>query len=308
MSEFGLIERYFSQLDQAEDVCVGVGDDGAVLDCAGQRLVVVTDTMVEGVHFPLETAPAEVAWKAVAVNLSDLAAMGATPRWISLALTLPSEDEVWLAEFSRGLREICQRYSVALVGGDTTRGALTITVTAQGLLDSQPLLRSSAQVDDDIYVTGTLGDAGLGLDCVFERVELESEQSKSMVARLNRPTPRCEVGVALKGLAHACIDVSDGLLADLGHILKASNCGADLKSESIPLSNVLKRQVQGLNYALTSGDDYELCFTAAKNKQNDIKALAKALKTPITRIGVIKEALGITLDGDKMASKGYQHF
>ncbi len=308
MSEFGLIERYFSQLDQAEDVSVGVGDDGAVLDCAGQRLVVVTDTMVEGVHFPESTAPADIAWKAVAVNLSDLAAMGATPRWISLALTLPSEDESWLSEFSRGLHEICQRYSVALVGGDTTRGALTITVTAHGLLDSNPLLRSSAQVGDDIYVTGTLGDAGLGLACVFEQIKLDSVAAKQMKSRLDRPTPRCELGVALKSLANACIDVSDGLLADLGHILEASKCGADLNSATIPLSEVVKAQNEGLKYALTSGDDYELCFTASQIKRTDIEALSKALNTSIVRIGKITEALGMTLDGDKISAKGYQHF
>jgi thiamine-monophosphate kinase len=241
-----------------EDVRVGIGDDAAILAVPpNHQLAVSTDTLVAGVHFPFETSPADIGWKSLAVNVSDLAAMGATPAWATLALTLPDANRNWVEEFCDGFAALAGEFKLALVGGDTTRGPLSITVTVHGFVsENSALLRSAARVGDGVFVTGTLGDAAAGL---------RIQANEALIARLNRPTPRIAQGLELRGRAHACIDVSDGLIADLGHICAASGVRAEIDVDSLPASSALlsacardeRRALQ-----LGGGDDYELCFTA----------------------------------------------
>jgi len=238
MTEFTLIERIRARAATRPDVLLGIGDDAALLAVpAGQALVVTTDTLIAGVHFPAETAPADIGWKALAVNLSDLAAMAATPAWCTLALTLPDADGDWVDAFLDGFLELAEQHGVALVGGDTTGGPLSITVTAQGFVPSDVALRrDGAQAGDDIWVTGTLGDAAGGL-AQWQRQGLMSAKLRH---RLDRPTPRVAAGLGLRGLAHAAIDVSDGLAADLGHVLAASRLGAEVELGRLPTSRSLR--------------------------------------------------------------------
>lgn len=267
IGEFDLIATYFThRYPQRDDVDIGVGDDGAVLKIPpNSELVVVTDTMVEGVHFDQQTPARAIGHKIVAVNLSDLAAMGAEPAWISLALTLPTVDHDWLTGFTHGLREICDYYQCQLVGGDTTRGPLTITVTAHGLVPTgKALCRNGAKPGDWIYVSGTLGDAGLALAASQQQHKLSPDYQRRLNERLFFPSPRVALGQSLRGIASSAIDVSDGLLADLGHILSASQVGARIDVDELPLSLALTEslsETDAYKYALTSGDDYELLFT-----------------------------------------------
>lgn len=292
-SEFDLIARIRQRAAMRDDVILGIGDDAAILSVPpGKRLVVAMDTLNAGVHFPAETAPADIGWKSLAVNLSDLAAMAATPAWCTLSLSLPQPDGTWLDGFLDGFFELAARHGVALVGGDTTRGPLSVCVTAHGLIDPcGALLRSAARVGDDVWVTGTLGDAaaallqwqtGRGIDAVLR-------------ARLDLPTPRVAAGLALAGIAHACIDVSDGLLADLGHVCRASRVGAQIDVSALPVSDALtvafdpptRRELQ-----VAGGDDYELCFTAPKTARLAVQDAMHACDVLATRIG------GITADVD----------
>lgn len=312
LGEFDLIRRYFTSLGVAEGVALGVGDDGAVLDIPpGHQLVSVMDTLVAGVHFPEDTAPFDIGYRALAVNLSDLAAMGAEPRWFTLALTLPKADEAWLAGFAAGLRSLAERFGIALVGGDTTRGPLTITVQAEGLVPrGQVLKRSGARPGDGIYVTGTLGDAAAGLALHQGRLQADGDTAAFLRSRFFRPEPRVQTGLALRGLATACIDVSDGLLQDLGHVLAASGVGAKLDVDRLPLSaalDVLPRQ-EAVKLALSAGDDYELCFTRPDDRGPVLRTGAV-----ITRVGEIIQASGLYLESAAefnaaFVSKGWQHF
>ncbi|WP_069470888.1 thiamine-phosphate kinase [Candidatus Marithrix sp. Canyon 246] len=303
MSEFDLINRFFKQkFPTRKDVILGIGDDAALCTApAGMQLVMAMDTLVEGVHFPIDTKPEDIAYKALAVNLSDLAAMGATPAWMTLALTCPKVDESWLARFSQGLLDLATAADISLIGGDTTRGSLTITIQVTGFVELA-LLRSAAKVGDGIYVTGTLGDAGLGLAAVEKRIKLAPEMQNYAESRLNKPTARLKESQNLIGIANACIDVSDGLVADLNHILTASKVGASLNVETLPLSKALQsiNRATALELALTAGDDYELCFTMPDHKKLSIAA---------TRIGTIEEQLGLRC-GKAFSGKisGYQHF
>jgi thiamine-monophosphate kinase len=317
MTEFDVIAHYFSQnFPKRTDVILGIGDDAAL--CTGpngMQIVVCIDTLVEGIHFPVKTAPADIGYKALAVNLSDLAAMGATPAWMTLALTCPEMNETWLKGFSQGLLELAKKAQVSLIGGDTTRGPLTITIQITGLVpEGQALQRSGAQPGDGIYVTGTLGDAGLGLASIQQQLKLPVLIQEIVESRLNRPTPRLEIGQALRGIASSAIDISDGLIADLGHILKASGVGATLQRENLPLSIALSESLplaQAQDLALSAGDDYELCFTVPP--QQDL-ALQKRLKTgSYTRIGTIKTGNALHCLDEKgqifvPQKKGYQHF
>ena len=313
--EFDLIEEIRARVDVARgDVALGIGDDAAVLDVpAGQQLVACTDALVSGVHFPVGTAPEDIGWKALAVNLSDLAAMGAEPAWALLALTLPDEDAAFVQRFAEGFAELARAHGVALTGGDTTQGPLAVTVTALGFVPHDlALTRSGARVGDAVFVTGTLGDAAGAL-----RLLRDSENNGvALRARLDRPEPRIAAGLALRGIASACIDVSDGLLADLDHICAASKVGAEIEADALPVSPALAASFDAKtcrDLALSGGDDYELCFTApAAREMEIIETLARA-GCGATRIGRIVAGSGVrALDASgneiEIARAGWEHF
>ena len=304
MAEFSIIEQYFTRpFTQQDDI--GIGDDSAILTPpTNQQLVICTDTLVAGRHFPLETSAHAVGWKSVAVNLSDIAAMGANPHSILLALSLPNIDHDWLQGFSQGLFDCCDRFGVALIGGDTTQSAhLTITVTALGYIESgRAICRSGARAGDYIVVSGQVGDAAYGLQHL----------GGALQSRLDYPTPRCELGQTLKGLASSMIDVSDGLAQDLDHILKASNVGAKIFLDQLPLDPAVQAlpNQQKWQYALAGGDDYELCFTISP--QNYEKLLQQQLNVKITMIGLITQTTDLIFEHDgqnhPVQFHGYQHF
>lgn len=317
--EFSLIDRIRNLTAQhRDDVRLGIGDDAALLTVpTGQELAVAIDTMVEGVHFPVGTDAADIGWKALAVNLSDLAAMGATPAWALLALTLPSADSAFVDGFAAGFAQLAQTYRLALVGGDTTRGALTISVAVHGFVPpGKALARAGAQAGDAVLVTGTLGDAAGGLRCVQNYRHSDDAQTRYLIERLNRPTPRVAAGLALRGRASACIDVSDGLLADLGHVCAASRVGAELDAALLPRSSALLDlfdESTSRDFALSGGDDYELCFTVPAQQVAAVQADLAKLGCGATRLGRVVEGEGITVrdrDGHPLASRrpGWDHF
>lgn len=315
MNEFDLIYDLIAPAaGHRDDVLLGIGDDGALLrQPPGEALAVVADTLVAGRHFPLDMAAEDIGWRAAAVNLSDLAAMGATPRWATLALTFPEADEAWLRSFVRGLMTCFERAGVALVGGDTTRGPLTITVQAMGSVPlEQSLTRRGAQPGDLVFVSGTLGDAAGGL---AQWHASETHRSLELRERFTRPQPRVALGQALRGLASACIDVSDGLLADLGHIAEGSRVGMRITAVRLPLSTALRESFDApvaLRCAATGGDDYELAFTAPAGEAERILGLDDE-SCPVTCIGevvageavVLCAADGATID---LGPGGFQHF
>ncbi|KXJ60615.1 MAG: thiamine-monophosphate kinase [Alteromonas sp. Nap_26] len=299
MKEFDLIGRYFSNSGhKRKDVVIGIGDDCAVTTVPeNQQLAVTTDTLVSGVHF-LNNAPAKsVAYKAVAVNLSDLAAMGAEPAWISLSLSLPEVDETWLDEFAAGLYELTQYYSVELIGGDTVKGPMALTITAQGFIPpGSELTRSNAKPGDWVYVTGTLGDAGAGLDILKNALNVSGEAKDVLINRHYFPTPRVAVGTAIRRIATSCIDISDGLLSDLKHILKASECGAKIHVDRLPLSRALTSAVspeQAIEYALSAGDDYELIFTVGEEQRGSLETSLASTNVKATCIGQLTGQAGV---------------
>lgn len=325
VTEFELIAKYFAtQSVKRDDVILGIGDDCALLDvnptCESDELVAITmDTLVAGVHFPQTTSPYDIGHKALAVNLSDLAAMGATPKWITLALTIPESNEQWLQEFSQGLFDLARQHDVMLIGGDVTRGPLTITIQAHGGVPKEhALTRSGAKAGDLIVVSGTLADAALGLTLVQEHLplfETSDENAHYFRQRLNRPQPRIALGLLLRDIATAAIDISDGLAADLQHILDSSQCGASLEIEKLPFSPQALTVNDAVNLqelALTGGDDYELCFTVPKSASHRLPALEKQFAIRLTCIGQIETAPGlrikrgdVTIDVNKT---GYRHF
>jgi thiamine-monophosphate kinase len=290
--EFDLIARYFTRFrTQRQDVLLGIGDDCALLSVGEkQQLAVSTDTLVEGVHFLPTIDPADLGFKALAVNLSDLAAMGADPAWMSLALTLPEVNEPWLQKFSDSLFSLLDYYGMQLIGGDTTRGPLSLTLTVQGLIPAgRALTRSGAKVGDWIFVTGTLGDSAAGLAILQQRLVVEDIESRNyLLTRHLRPQPRILQGQALRSLASAAIDLSDGLISDLPHILKASGCGARIELDHLPLSAALSQHIdpqQALRWALSGGEDYELCFTVPEIHRG-------TLETVLTKLGVLWSCIG----------------
>lgn len=319
--EFDLIETYFTQRwHTREDVELGIGDDAAILTPAeATQLVVATDTMVAGVHFDAQTPARAIGHKVAAVNLSDLAAMGAEPAWLSLALTLPQLDHEWLTNFSHGLREICEYYGCQLIGGDTTQGPLTVTVTAQGFVPTgQALRRDGAKPGDWIYVSGTLGDAGLALAAQQHRANISDSHYRRVLERLYFPSPRVALGQSLREIASSAIDISDGLAADLGHILKASQVGARIDVDELPLSLALTESLaadEAIQYALSSGDDYELCFTVPESRRGVFDTLVARHSAKPTCIGrVTNDAGQLKLERDGAAWQapstrlGYEHF
>ncbi len=318
VSEFSLIQRYFSGLGaERDDVGVDIGDDGAVVTVPEDMdLVVAIDTLVSGVHFPVETSPFDIGYKALAVNLSDLAAMGAEPAWITLALTLPESNAQWLAEFSRGMGELARKFGVRLIGGDTTKGPLTITVQAHGFVPKgESLRRDGAKAGDLIYVTGQLGDAGLALLAWQGEIQLPKQDKDAVMPRLNRPQPRLEAGLCLRRIASSAIDISDGLAADLGHILESSGVGATLYAARLPVSDVTRRwlpNVGGWALPLSAGDDYELCFTVPDNQQAEAEQVLAKAGCRFAWVGLIESTLGLRTqldDGSELHfGAGYTHF
>lgn len=316
--EFSLIDRIRQRTAQGrDDVRLGIGDDAALLAVPqGQELAVAIDTMIEGVHFPTGASAADIGWKALAVNLSDLAAMGATPAWALLALSLPSANETFVDGFAEGFAQLAQTYRLALVGGDTTRGPLTISVAVHGFVPpGKALTRAGAQVGDVVLVTGTLGDAAGGLELVKQKARTDA-QAGYLLARLNRPTPRVAAGLALRGRANACIDVSDGLLADLGHICASSRVGAEIDAALLPRSSALLDLFDDTisrDFALSGGDDYELCFTVSAQHVAGVQADLAKLGCGATRIGRIVEGHGVSVrdqDGCLLdqTRQGWDHF
>jgi len=308
LSEFSLIQRFFTeQKVNNSSTRLSIGDDCALLSLPeGYELAVTTDTMVENVHFFAGTDPEQLGHKLLAVNLSDLASMGAKPVSVTLAITLPNVDESWLTAFAKGFLGLAERHSVDLIGGDTTSGPLTLTVQAMGLVPrGKALLRSSAKPGDFIYSTGTLGDAGLGLKIMQG---YRCANSDAALQRFNQPEPQIDAGLALIGIANASIDVSDGLAGDLGHILEQSNVGACLDWDALPLSDAVLNYINDTGdwtMPLTAGDDYELCFTVSPEK-------AALLTIYCTKIGVIESTSGLRIQKSgviqPLNSKGYEHF
>lgn len=310
--EFDLIARIRARAGTRDDIVLGIGDDAALLaPPPGRHLVVTADTLNDGVHFPHGTLPADLGWKALAVNLSDLASMGAEPAWCTLSLSLPQSDAVWIDGFLDGFLALAREHGVVLVGGDTTRGPLSVSVTAMGFVDAgRALRRDGARVGDDVWVTGTLGDAAGALAL------LERDPVGVLRLRLDRPTPRVEAGRALIDVASACVDVSDGLLADLGHVATRSGVGAQVEIDALPASDALCAAFDAatrMPMQASGGDDYELCFTAPADARARIAVLASSLDLRITRIGRMVPGEGVhpvRADGDPWTPprRGYDHF
>ena len=317
-SEFDIILQYFISKEYRADVILGIGDDAAILKVPEyHELVQSVDTLVAGVHFPLETSPQDIAYKALAVNLSDMAAMGAEPSWFTLAISLPDADETWLKAFSESLSGLAKEFNVQLVGGDTTNGPLTISITINGFVPiGKSLTRHNAKATDKVYVSGTLGDAALALMEWQDQCLLQKESLVYLKDRLNRPTAKIELGLLLRDYASSCIDISDGLLADLGHITERSAVGARINFECIPRSEEFNLNLTDealiTPLILSGGDDYELCFTIPLKKQNEFETIIKEKNISVSCVGEIEETLGVRcIKNNKVVDineTGYLHF
>lgn len=315
MSEFNLIAKYFTR--NAVNADLGVGDDAALIRInQGQQLAVSTDMSVANTHFYANAAPFDIGWKCMAVNISDMAAMGAIPKWATLAIALPELNEPWLAEFSCGLFACSDEFQVSLIGGDTTRGALNISVQIMGEVPvGKALLRSSAQAGDDIWVSGCLGSAAIGLLHLQNKIQLPDNVASACLNDLHHPQPRVALGLALRGIANSCIDVSDGLVADLGHILKASKLGAIVELDKIPCHEFLSEQLskpEVQQCILAGGDDYELVFTAPASQRTAIQLLRRQLNLPLSLIGETTQNIGLHVMFKQqildISKKGFDHF
>ena len=318
-SEFELIKKYFQNLtDEDASVKCGIGDDAAIIQIPQDKEVVLSmDTLLEGTHFPVDTNPSDIGHKVLAVNLSDMAAMGAVPKWVLLSISLPESNEAWIKEFASGFFDLANQHSVSLIGGDMSKGPLSITLQIQGLVTTDTALkRDGAQKDDLIYVTGTLGDAGVGLGISQGKQSIGNEYKTFFIDSLNRPEVSIEAGLRLRELANSAIDISDGLIADLGHILDASHVGAEIEVKKIPLSVAMQQcmdEKTAWNYALTSGDDYKLCFTASAEQHELIIDEFKEINIPVHCVGKIKSEAGLKLkipEGTNFepTGKSYEHF
>ena len=318
MKEFNLIKKFFTeQVTKRKDVILSIGDDCALIaPTERQHIAVTTDTLISGVHFPVDTPARAVGHKAIAVNLSDLAAIGAEPAWISLALTLPKFDDFWLGEFCAGLFELCEYYNIQLIGGDTTQGPLSITLTAQGLVPlDKSILRSGAKSGDWLFVTGELGDAALALQDIQGKVVIAPEVKEQVHSKLNYPKPRVLAGQSLREYASSAIDLSDGLISDLEHICQASGVGANIVLDALPLSQVLRDTIgidKAIELALAGGDDYELLFTVSEDKKVGMETALANAGIPIRCIGQVNASGKITTTmNSKVVSinvQGFEHF
>jgi thiamine-monophosphate kinase len=323
-AEFDLIKKYFTPECWRKDVVLGVGDDCAlVAPPAGQQLAITVDTLVAGVHFPVETAPADIAYKSIVVSLSDLAAMGAEPAWLTLALTLPDVKTDWLQSFSESFTKASKDFGVQLIGGDTTQGPLAITVQAMGLVDSRhSMQRGNAKPGDLIYVTGTLGDAALGLKLLLSKTSVDQEILDLCLSKLNHPVPRVSFAQAATQYCSCAIDISDGLAADLGHILDASRCSAEIYLDKLPVSRELEKYFTDpasgkteidWGLVLGGGDDYELCMTLPEALSPSLVSLAESMDLPLTCVGKIDSGDELRILGEDgqqyiLDKSGYEHF
>lgn len=315
-SEFDLIRQYFTR--PSPGAVLGIGDDAALIKVAeGMELAISVDMLVAGTHFFSDTDPYLIGWKSLAVNVSDMAAMGAVPKWATLAIALPSADEAWVKRFSEGFFACASRYQVELIGGDTTRGPLTISVQIMGEVPvGKAMRRSGAKIRDEIWISGTLGGAALALAGLQGRFALSEDELEACLPALHRPTPRVELGLLISMTAHSAIDISDGLLGDLGHILTASQVGAQIRLGDIPVTHTVSahfadKRVQHM--VLAGGDDYELCFTAPARQHGEIAKLSSLLAMPLTCIGHITEQPGLVVRGFEdeildIAASGFDHF
>jgi thiamine-monophosphate kinase len=315
IGEFELIERYLSRLGaRRDDVILGVGDDAALVrPPPGLELALAADTIVEGVHFPAGMPAADIGHRVLAVNLSDIAAMGAEPAWALLTLTLPAAEGEWLREFASGLHELARRHGTALIGGDTTAGPLTATVAIAGFVPpGQALRRAGAQPGDGIWVSGTPGDAAAGLAVLQGRLDAPPAVGEPLKRSFLRPEPRVGLGLVLRGRASACIDVSDGLVGDLGKLCEASGVGGQVDSTLLPRSPAMRGAVDpetARRFTLAGGDDYELLFTLPP--EVDAASLQRAAGVDITRIGAVVAGAGVTVDGaaaERDVVHGFDHF
>jgi len=314
--EFDLIARHFTRATPG--AVLGVGDDCALLaPTPGMQLAVSSDMLLEGRHFSPQDSPAGLGHKSLAVNLSDLAAMGATPRWATLAIALPEENDAWLTAFARGFFRIADQHGIELVGGDTTRGTLAISITVMGEVPpGQALRRDGAKVGDDVWVSGVIGSAALALAYRQGRLFMEQIDAARVLPALYLPTPRIGLGLVLRGLASSAIDISDGLLGDLGHILERSHVGATLEFSALPTLPVTQaylHEAVARDCVLAGGDDYELCFTAPASKRNAVLAAAASAGVTVTRIGHIHAEPGLTVNDANgqplhVDKTGYDHF
>ncbi|MEM0513844.1 thiamine-phosphate kinase [Pseudoalteromonas sp. YIC-827] len=319
MQEFELINRYFKGRGiSRRDVNLGIGDDCALVTVPqNSQLAVTTDTMVCGVHFFEDMSPRALGHRAIAVNLSDLAAMGAEPAWVSVALTLPHADVQWLEEFTAGMHEIAEYFNVQIIGGDTTQGPLTVTVCAKGTVpEGKAITRSGAKTGDWIYVTGPLGDAGLAVEARKQHLDIDPEWLKKLTHKLEYPTPRVAAGQVLRGYASAAIDISDGLLADLEHILEMSQVGATIQADKIPTTEAFRQSIEGeakWPYILAYGDDYELLYTVPENHKAMLDNKLNQYGIDAVCIGQIRGGEGKidVFDGEHkldISAMGFEHF
>lgn len=318
VKEFQLIERFFARRSSPRrDVSLGIGDDCALVEATENKSIAIScDMLVEGVHFYKDIPAHALGYKSLAVNLSDLAAMGAEPAWMTLAITLPDVDESWLSEFSDGLFEAAQYYGVSLIGGDTTRGPRSICITIHGKVSQeQALTRSGARNGDWIYVTGTLGDSALGLTILQGKTKASAADEAYLIKRHYYPTPRVLAGQSLRQLATSAIDLSDGLVSDLKHVIKASHVGAVIDVDAIPLSAALQNVVsldEALSYALTGGEDYELLFTVPESQKGALETSLAQAGVTFSKIGQITtgEQLKLQRNGQAFEANyyGFEHF
>lgn len=315
MSEFNLIKQHFTR--DTHHTNLSIGDDAALISVnQGMELAISADMLVSGTHFFSDCDPEKLGWKGLAVNISDMAAMGAKPCWATLAISLPHADDAWLGAFSRGFFACARAFNIDLIGGDTTRGPLTIAVQIMGEVPiGKAIKRSGAKIDDDIWVSGTLGDAALALAGMRSQLKLTKNELSELEIALHTPQPRVALGIFLREVATSCIDISDGLVSDLGHILAASQLGANIQLMQLPISKIVSKYF-GLesvkNLVLAGGDDYELCFTSPIVKRAEIERMSSTLTLPLTRIGTINQQtkLNVIANDQKMTitHKGYNHF
>lgn len=315
ISEFDLITKYFTR--PAKNAYLGVGDDCALLkQKTGFQTAISTDMLVSGTHFFPDTDPEQLGHKSLAVNLSDLAAMGATPVAFTLAISMEKSDEDWIRPFSQGMLALADKHQCELIGGDTTRGPLNICITVFGEIPAgQSLRRDAAKVGDDIWISGTIGDARLALGHMRNELTLTDEEFQLVIPRMQKPTPRVELGSALRNIGHAALDLSDGLLGDLSHILDASHVGASINTDSLPISETLAKQTERwkLQCTLGGGDDYELCFTAPEANREAVLEAGRKAGVAVTRVGKIEAETGIRLFNaagplDRGNIRSFDHF